>query len=126
MKTRFLIAAMSTVLLVGCESTPSTPVFHYHPDCERVQQAEQRNKKDLEAFCFTDATQSPLKCQQAKDTREDLRTMRERMANAIRKPARSSSGRTWSVDDGFGGKNFYSIPGRSRGAVLYDACPQQF
>lgn len=69
MKTRPLIAAMSTVLLAGCSSLP-------HPNCAPLQQAEKRNSKDLDAYCYTEATQDALKCAQAKDESDYLREQR--------------------------------------------------
>jgi len=71
MKTRLLIAAMSTVLLVGC----AVP----HPNCAPLQQAEKRNSKDLDAYCYTEATQDTLKCTKAKDERDHLRELRVKM-----------------------------------------------
>jgi len=73
MKTRLLIAAMSTVLLAGC-------IFlEPHPNCAPQQKAEKRNSKDLDAYCYTEATQDTLKCAKAKDERDHLRELRAEM-----------------------------------------------
>jgi len=69
MKIRLLIAAMSTVLLAGCAVVP-------HPNCAPLQQAEKRNSKDLDAYCYTEATQDTLKCAKAKDERNYLHEQR--------------------------------------------------
>lgn len=78
MKVRLLVAAMSTVtvLLAGCGG--SVP----HPNCPAQQQAERKNAKDLDAFCYTEATKDTLKCQKAKDERNNLRDVRIRMESA--------------------------------------------
>jgi len=75
MKARLLIAAMSTVLLVSCGTTPVV-----HPNCASLQQAERKNAKDLDAYCYTGQTQDSLKCEQAKDKRNHLRLYRSEMA----------------------------------------------
>lgn len=72
MKTRPLIATMATVLLSGCVVLP-------HPNCAPLQQAERRNSKDLDAYCYTEATQDALKCAKAKDERDHLRELRARI-----------------------------------------------
>jgi len=68
MKTRLLIVAMSTALLAGC--------VYPHPNCAPLQQAEKQNTKDLDAYCYTEATQDALKCTKAKDERNYLRERR--------------------------------------------------
>jgi len=88
MKTRFLIAAVSTVLLVGCASTDTSTDKEYYPDyraheadCAPLIQDEKRNQKDLDAFCYTEATQDTLKCEKAKDERNYLRERRREINN---------------------------------------------
>jgi len=97
MKLRLLIAAMTTALLAGCETNTKI-----HPGCAPLQQAEKRNMKDLEAYCFTAETQSSLKCEQAKDERDNLRQVRTRMESA-----------EWQQPGGFG-------------RFLFDACAPVF
>jgi len=83
MKTCLLIAAMSTVLLVGCSASSRESFIEwleYHPDCTALQKAERRNAKDLEAYCYTEQTQNSLKCEQAKARKRDLQISRERVS----------------------------------------------
>jgi len=77
MKTRLLIVAMSTALLAGC--------VYPHPNCAPLQQAEKRNSKDLDAYCYTEATQDTLKCAKAKDERDYLREQRASVEAHIRR-----------------------------------------
>ena len=89
MKTRFLIAAIFTVLLAGCTTAEEWEAFFSSTspeqqirsaECAALQQAEQQNAKDLEAYCFTEQTQSSLKCEQAKSKKPDLKVIRDRLA----------------------------------------------
>jgi len=72
MKTRLLITAVA-LTLVGCRD-PLT--MTYRVECTALQQAEQQNAEDLEAYCFTEQTQSSLKCEQAKSKKLDLKAAR--------------------------------------------------
>lgn len=74
MNTRIVIPLAVAFLLAGCASTGEE-------QCAPLIQDEKRNQKDLDAFCYTEATQDTLKCEKAKDERDYLRERRHEINN---------------------------------------------
>jgi len=67
---------VAAVLLTGCASTDTE-----EGPCAPLIRDEKRNQKDLDAFCYTEATQDTLKCEKAKDERDYLRERRYEINN---------------------------------------------